>query len=395
MEYTLLSKALYQSKSQYESLYNSRFNNESTLHIPIKINGNDAFIVYSKEIFNLVTAIYKADRVLNTIVNILPRIALNQFTTRSLIDEIKLSNDIEGVHSTRKEIRALLTHTKSNQIQKRLYGLVQKYHMLMSDEEISVQSCKDIRNIYNDLVLKEVIDEDPENAPDGIYFRKGPVSIQGADLKIVHNGINPEEKIISYIDEGLKLLSDPDINILISIAAFHYLIGYIHPFYDGNGRLSRFISSYFLSKEFQPLIGYSLSYTIKKQLKLYYKAFKIVNDPKNKGDMTPFIIIFLELINQAYDRLISTLSDKIEQLNYYSACIGNLNLDTHMNDMLFVLVQNTLFGDEGLSVDILAEISDVSVPTIRNYIKSLNPGLLTITKSGNRKLYNINLNALN
>lgn len=395
MKYILLSKLFYKDKNEYNKMYESRFNSESTIHIPIYINGNEAFIVYSDEITNLIADIYRADKVLNTIVYNLPGIAIQQFTKKSLIDEIKLTNDLEGVYSTRKEISELLKPANFNKVKKRLYGLVQKYCMLLNDEQISIKSCKDIKNLYTDLVLKEVIAEEPKNAPDGIYFRKDSVSVQGADLKIIHNGVNPEDKIISYMDEGLNLLTNPDINTLISTSAFHYFIGYIHPYYNGNGRLSRFISSYFLSKELQPLVGYSLSYTIKKQLKLYYKAFKIVNDSKNKGDVTPFIIIFLDLIKQSFERLILTLSDKREQLSYYSTCVDNLNYDTNISSTIFVLVQNTLFGEEGLSIENLSEIMEVSIPTIRNYIKNIEPDLLIITKSGNKKLYDINLDALN
>ena len=395
MKYIQLSKLFYKNKNQFEDIYNNRFNNESTIHIPVNINGNPAFIVYSDEILNLITSIYKADKKLSSLVNTLPNIALEQFTAKCLIDEIKLSNDIEGVHSTRKEIKALLSPTTKEKTSKRLYGLVQKYLMLTLDEEISIQSCRDIRNIYDDLVLREVVEEDPANAPDGIYFRKEPVSVQGADLKIIHNGVNPEEQIITYIQEGLNLLYDSNINIMISVATFHYLIGYAHPFYDGNGRLSRFISSYFLSKELHPLIGYSLSYTVKKQLRLYYKAFKIVNEPKNRGDITPFVIIFLELIKEAFDGLNQTLLNKREQLDYYFYCTEKISTNDNIKELLFILVQNTLFGYEGLSIDELSEITKFSIPAIRNYIHQSAPELFDISKSGKKFLYNINLDYFN
>ena len=197
---------------------------------------------------NNITSIYKLDKKLTNIINHLPPIALNQFSIKSLIDETKITNEIEGVHSTRKEIKALLSPTEhaNKYASKRLYGLVQKYLMLMGEVDIPLHTCKDIRNIYDDLVLKEVLADDPDNEPDGLYFRSGPVSIQGPDLQIIHNGVNPEETIIEYIQEGLKLINDDKINKLISVSAFHYLLGYIHPFYDGNGRTGRIINVLYL-----------------------------------------------------------------------------------------------------------------------------------------------------
>ena len=80
---------------------------------------------------------------------------------------------------------------------------------------------------------------------------------------------------------------------MIRIAIFHYLFGYIHPFYDGNGRTSRFINSYLLSKKLQFLVSYKLSYTIKENMNSYYKSFKETNDEKNKGNLSFFVISFL------------------------------------------------------------------------------------------------------
>lgn len=395
MKYTQLAKEFYKDKENYEKLYRERYHSESALHIPIRINGNEAFLIYQSEIIDFISKIYKANNLLSEKIYELPGIALEQFTKKCLIDEIKLSNDIEGVYSTRKEINELLNPGTKNHCKKRLYGLVQKYNMLLNNEEISIASCKDIRNLYDDLVLQEVIEEDKRNEPDGLFFRKEGVSVQGSDLRVVHNGVNPEDKIISYIDECIKLINDDSINKLVTIAVVHYLIGYIHPFYDGNGRLDRFISSYLLSKELHPLVGYSLSYTIKKQVNLYYKAFKITNDVKNKGDITPFVIIFLDFIAQAIENLNVTLANKIEQLNYYHGKIGNISKEGRSRDILYVLIQNTLFGEAGLTVENIADILGVSVPTIRNYIGNLDNAMLMVSKIGHKNAYDINLEYFN
>ncbi|MDE6433163.1 MAG: Fic family protein [Lachnospiraceae bacterium] len=395
MDYIQLSKEYYKNRENYEQLYQSRFYNEFTLHIPIRINGNDAFLTYPPEMFQLVTKIYKMNTLLYEKIQLLPDIALEQFTKKCLIDEIKLSNDIEGIYSTRKEIRELLKPQTTEHCQKRLYGLVQKYNMLSHNENISIASCKDIREIYDDLVLKEVMEEDIQNKPDGVFFRKDSVSIQGNDLKIIHHGVNPEEKIISYMDECLKLIKDDTLNPVIAASMIHYFIGYIHPFYDGNGRLNRFISSYLLSKELHTLVGYSLSYTIKKQVDIYYKAFKITNEARNKGDITPFVLIFLDFIRQALEHLNTTLADKIEQMTFYYKKIMTVSKEDKLLDLLFALMQNSLFGEEGMTVEILASELSVSVPTIRNYINNIDNEMLKVSKIGHKNAFDINLEYFN
>ena len=155
--------------------------------------------------------------------------------------------------------------------------------------------------------------------------------------------------------------------------------------------MNRFLSSYLLSKELHPLVGYSLSYTIKTQIDTYYKTFKITNDRKNKGDITPFVIIFLGFVLQSMEHLNSVLTNKIEQLSYYAEKINEEITNEKMIEMLFLLLQNSLFGEEGLTVDQCAEFVNISVSTVRNYIALLPKNLLLVTKNGYRKLYDINL----
>lgn len=392
MKYIQLEKQFYKDKSQYDALYQKRFSCESTVHIPVLIHGSEAFFTYSEEVIRLMVDIYKADKALNTIIGLLPPIARNQFILKSLIDEIKASNDIEGVYSTRKELHEMLTAEGIEKHKKRAYGLLQKYKMLIDNKKIPMETCQDIRSLYDDLLLYEIIKEDPENQPDGMFFRKETVHLQGADLRIIHNGVYPEEKIIQYMEACLKLLRDGEVCRLAALSAFHYLFGYIHPFYDGNGRLNRFISSYLLSEELTYIVGFGLSNVILKERSAYYNAFKLTNEKKNRGDLTPFMITFLELILQSIVEMAATLADKQKQLIYYDKAIETLNLESRIKDMIYMLVQNTLFGETGMSAEEIATEMKLSLPSIRNYLRVVDENMLITSRNGRRKLYDINLN---
>ena len=58
MKYIQLSKEFYKDKENYERLYLERYKGESTLHIPISINGNEAFLTYPIEVIQLISNIY-------------------------------------------------------------------------------------------------------------------------------------------------------------------------------------------------------------------------------------------------------------------------------------------------------------------------------------------------
>ena len=395
MEYELLSKIFYKKPTEYESIYDARFNSEASIKLPIKIHENVGFIFNTNEITKLLVKIYKTINKINSLRTHLPNIAINSYIIKSLKDEIALTNEIEGVRSTRKEIEDAIDSIKNDK-SARFKGLVDKYFKLISNEIIPLNNCEDIRTIYDTLVLPEI---EKENLPDGILFRKEPVQVVSATQKEKHRGIMPESKIIESLDLCLDFLKSDDIDSLIKISAFHYLFGYIHPFYDGNGRTSRFISSYLIKNELDVLLALKLSYTVKNNINKYYKAFDVCNDRKNKGDITFFVVTFLELLSQASDDLYTKIADLNDQLNYYNNIINTLVNEKVLNDKqakcIFILCQNRLFDDTYMNMNTLTELLEKSDTTTRKILKSLeSKNLLVKSRNKNQYLYSANLDSL-
>lgn len=395
MEYELLSKIFYKKPTEYESIYDARFNSEASIKLPIKIHENVGFIFNTNEITKLLVKIYKTINKINLLRTHLPNIAINSYIIKSLKDEIALTNEIEGVRSTRKEIEDAIDSIKNDK-NARFKGLVDKYFKLISNEIIPLNNCEDIRTIYDALVLPEI---EKENLPDGILFRKEPVQVVSATQKEKHRGIMPESKIIESLDLCLDFLKSDDIDSLIKISAFHYLFGYIHPFYDGNGRTSRFISSYLIKNELDVLLALKLSYTVKNNINKYYKAFDVCNDRKNKGDITFFVVTFLELLSQASDDLYTKIADLNDQLNYYNNIINTLVNEKVLNDKqakcIFILCQNRLFDDTYMNMNTLTELLEKSDTTTRKILKSLeSKNLLVKCRNKNQYLYSANLDSL-
>lgn len=395
MEYELLSKIFYKKPTEYESIYDARFNSEASIKLPIKIHENVGFIFNTNEITKLLVKIYKTINKINLLRTHLPNIAINSYIIKSLKDEIALTNEIEGVRSTRKEIEDAIDSIKNDK-SARFKGLVDKYFKLISNEIIPLNNCEDIRTIYDALVLPEI---EKENIPDGILFRKEPVQVVSATQKEKHRGIMPESKIIESLDLCLDFLKNDDIDSLTKISAFHYLFGYIHPFYDGNGRTSRFISSYLIKNELDILLALKLSYTVKNNINKYYKAFDVCNDRKNKGDITFFVVTFLELLSQASDDLYTKIADLNDQLNYYNNIINTLVNEKVLNDKqakcIFILCQNRLFDDTYMNMNTLTELLEKSDTTTRKILKSLeSKNLLVKSRNKNQYLYSANLDSL-
>lgn len=397
MEYRLLKDLYYKDLQAYNSLYKERFESQYAHHIDFQIGDSPAFFIVTPEIQSKMLAIQRADKRILAIQRELPPKAIEQFSSRCLIDEIVLTNNIEGVHSTRREIDGILSDLERHDKRTRFRGLVQKYLLFQSNEDIPIKTCKDVRHIYDDLVLKEVLEDNPDNMPDGKIFRKDAVSVQSSTQKEIHRGVYPEEKIIAKMEQALTYLNDEREELLYRTAVFHYLLGYIHPFYDGNGRLNRFISSYMLTKELEPVLSYRLSYTIKENIEKYYAAFKICNYPLNKGDLTPFVNMFLDIIEKSIMLLVEALEKRRTQLLHYLKHIQYLPRAENgvISSLYNYLIQAQLFSEHGISTKELLSYLEISRDTLRKKLEIVEGAkLLTSEKIKNEKFYGIDLNML-
>lgn len=394
MNYEPLAKLYYKDKSVYTKIYNERFNNEFSYHLPFEISGNKAFFIIDYQISRKIEEIYYISRQLDDILNQLPPIAFKYYINKNLIDEIMLTNDIEGVYSTRKEISQIIEMPDNSTKKVRLMGLVKKYQKLINGEKIPLSSCNDLRLLFDEIVLNE-IEEDEK--PDGEIFRTGSVSVCTATDKEKHRGLYPEKKLIDFLNKSLDFLTNENnVGPLVKIAVFHYLFGYAHPFYNGNGRTSRFISSYLLCNILNQSIALRISYTIKNDKNKYYKAFDICNDPKNKGDITPFIYSFIDIIKNAAKSSLENLESLKQRLEYYSTIHENI-YNFFENDLqskiVYILIQNALFSSKGVFIEELKHHLECSEATIRKNIKSLiNHGLIITTeREKNKMLYELSL----
>lgn len=389
-------KALFHmGANEYKTEYESRYNDDDTIHLSVKIGENAAFICQTPEIYKQIISIERLDKAVDAVANTLPQLAISQFASKCLIDEILLTNNIEGVHSTRKEIGEILQDLSTHDKRNRFVGLVAKYAVLEDDHTMSFKTCQDIRKVYDDIFYEEIKATDPENLPDGEMFRRSGVEVQSATQKVIHKGLSPESKIIDTMNQSLKVLNDDSIDIFIRIAVFHYLFGYIHPFYDGNGRTSRFISSYLLSRQLNPLIGFRLSYTVKENISKYYKAFDVCNDPHNKAELTPFVEMFLNIVEISLQQLLETLEEKKYKWEYYCQSIGHLP-DADKNDMSHLyglLIQAALFSNIGISREELLTQLQLSENTLRSRLRMIPDTLLIENRQKGRKYYLLDLDA--
>lgn len=205
---------------------------------------------------------------------------------------------------------------------------------------------------------------------------------------MIHQGIWPEEKIVELLDQSLKIANDHNIPALIRIAIFHFLFGYIHPFYDGNGRMNRYLSSLFLASEFSPEVSLQLSLCMRKKKKEYYQAFKICEDPFNKGDLTPFVLFFLETMDMTVQEEIHILKARKKEYDLFIDTIHRLDLSKKETILLNLLAERKIFNLGGATIADLCEKMSISENTMRKLLHNVDRYIYTI-REGKTKQYDL------
>lgn len=215
------------------------------------------------------------------------------------------SNAIEGNSLTLKETflvinegltikgKPLKDHLEAKNHQEALeylYGLIEKGEQQTISEQF-------IRNLHQ-LVTQET---DKEWAG---RYRNSNVIIAGAD-HIPPDAINvPPEmgKLMDWLKQNKKKL-----HIIELAALFHHKLVYIHPFFDGNGRVARLAMNLLLMQ-----VGYPLVIILKNDRKKYYRVLS----QADKDNVVPFIRFIAQAVSRSLDiylKILTPVSKKREK----------------------------------------------------------------------------------
>lgn len=395
--YQDLKRIFHTDATKAESVYQKRFSDSSAMIIGLR--ENEPFFYWgAPDTYKKILAIERLDRKTEELASSLPPTAVNHYLSECMIDEIIITNDIEGVISTRKQVEAALDALRRNDKRQRFQGIVNKYQALATNTDVPLATCEDIRSLYDTLVLEEVLADDPTKAPDGKLFRTEAVRVADAADRTIHENAFSESRIEAELTDILQFYNNPSIEASVRAAIFHFAFAYIHPFYDGNGRTNRFVSSYLLTRYVSRFAGLRLSFSVKENIHDYYKAFTLAEHPLSRGDLTPFILTFLDLIIDAIEKTYKSLEEKQILRGHFRNILAEWPVDTKPLDVSGVgttLLDAALFTANGLTAEQIAEETHISTPTAHKRLKEFEQqGLLRRTRTGRRVCYQLNLETL-
>lgn len=245
--------------------------------------------------------------------SLIPANDKNRYLISSIMEEAIASSQIEGAVTTRKHAKEMLRKSltpknKSEQMVLNNYITIQKI-LTIKDEALTVEKLLEIHK----LVSTDTLDEKEE---EGAIRKSDDVNVVDImDGEIVH--YPPHVSELPQLLEDLCEFFNNDnpslfIHPIIKGCIIHFMIGFIHPFTDGNGRTARALFYWYLLKKGYWLTEYlSISRLILRSKTQYAQAFLYTETDDN--DLTYFIAYKIRTMKLAYDSLREYIQRKIEE----------------------------------------------------------------------------------
>ena len=237
---------------------------------------------------------------------------LKELKLIATIESIGSSTRIEGSRMSNEEVGDFINAIKISSFKSRdeqeVFGYYDTLNLILeSFQEIGI-SKNHIHHLHKTLLNKSTKD----NRHRGKYkslSNKVVANYPDGKQKIIFNTteVHLVDSEMQYaIDWTNKVMQSEEIHPLITIATFVYEFLSIHPYQDGNGRLSRLITTLLLIKSEYDFVQYaSVEYEIEKRKKDYYKALMAGQKNRNtkKEKINDWILFFLETLKQTIIKL--------------------------------------------------------------------------------------------
>ncbi|GGC83754.1 transposase [Flavobacterium lutivivi] len=264
----------------------------------------------------------------------------HRYLTNALMEESIFSSMIEGATTTRIKAKEMLRKgkkpsNKSEQMILNNYKTIQ-YISEHKDEDISIEKLFEIHRLVTENTL--------EAEHIGVFRNSNDVMVMNQITgEIVHTPPTFDE-----LDELMKSFCDffnnnPKNNFIhpiVKASILHFLIGYIHPFVDGNGRTARALFYWYLLKNGYWLTEYlSISRVILKTKTQYEKAY--IYTEIDEMDVTYFIHYQVKVLIQAFEDLKSYIAKKRKEENKLSKYLKLPNINERQAQILYWIEEDS------------------------------------------------------
>lgn len=245
--------------------------------------------------------------------SIIPNDSKERYLISSLMEEAIFSSQMEGAATTRLVAKDMLRKKmtpkdKSQQMIANNYQTIQ-FVVQNQDTPLTVELLQHIHRLMTENTL-----DDPNDA--GRFRTNDEVVVEnGITHEVVHRPPSYTE-IPEFVKELCKFFNEEEskvfIHPIIRGIIIHFMIAYMHPFVDGNGRTARALFYWYMLKQKYWLTEYlSISRVIAKSKKSYEKSFLYTEADNN--DIGYFVAYNLRVLGLSFKQLQGYLKRKQEE----------------------------------------------------------------------------------
>lgn len=306
------------------------------------------------------------------------------YAVSSTMEESIASSQIEGASTTIAQAKKILREgqrpkNKSEKMVVNNYNAM-KFIKTKKDEPLTPELILETHRI----ITKNTLDDETF---EGAFRKSDDIVVQDALTGDVYHTPVDSEDIDRCIDAVCKFINDDSEfeHPVIKGIILHYVLAYIHPFMDGNGRLARALFYWYtLKKGYWAMEFLSISKAIKSHRGKYDNSFLLSESDDN--DITYFIKFNLQQIETAFATFTKYIERKlIEQNSLEETIMGEGNFNLRQKTIL----KDAMKSGEQFTVYSVQEKFQTSYQTARNDIQKLiDSGFVEPTgKRGNMLLY--------
>jgi Fic family protein len=299
------------------------------------------------------------------------------------MEEAIASSQLEGAATTRKLAKQMLESNRKprNSGEQMIVNNYSAMQWIVQNKKtpIAEESILHLHRLISNDTLANKDEEGAFRTTDDVRI----VDVQTGE--VLHTPPQPEsvpqlmQAFCLFMNDNQK--EDFFLHPISKAIIVHFLIGYIHPFADGNGRTARALFYWYLIRKGYWLIEYiSVSRIILGSKAQYARAYQ--HTEKDENDLTYFVLYNLGCIQRSLEEL----KRYIERKNREKKSILNLLRNTDYNDRQIVLIEEIL--NEKKAVFTVTEVQHkfgIANQTARTDLESLvSKGILEARKSGNK-----------
>lgn len=318
-------------------------------------------------------------------IKLLLKVQSGSYGIKAAEEEIACSSAIESIDFNRESIRNILKgYAPKDEMENRILGQ-KKGLEFISDINNKITE-ENLYKLYM-LTVGEFLDEE-NKLKNGSFYRGDSVFI--VSDKLEHSGLD-HKKIPEYMKSFIKFINEDNVeDDLVKASVIHFYLAFVHPYFDGNGRMARLLHLWFLiQKGYKTTLFVPFSSFIQKNKSGYYSSFTLIEENyKISGfiDVTPFIKYFNDNV---YNKLPeSEITENVFESYKEYLAKGEV---TQKETELWAFVISCYGAKEFSTKQIEKDFGNVAYATIRKFVLKFERwGLLSSRKFGNRVKYKIN-----